>query len=267
MTASSNRWSQVAGVLGLYAFVGGVVSFTGWAFNLPRLTDWYNNGISIQPNTCIAVMAAGAGIIFFSFGYRRVSAFLGFVVALIGGTVVFQYLTGTNLGIDTLLMFDRTWGRIGVVTPGRMGPPGSLSWTLIGLTLVLTSLSGIPEAPSSAFKIRPLIPVLALVTTTISSLSIIGYIYGASVLYTVPTLTVIALQTATFILAVSLALLTTVPERAPMRLVGDEGPAGLLTRRIVPAVIALPILVGFLRLAGERAGTLRHCLWKRITNR
>lgn len=248
-------WPRVTGaLLGLYALVGGVVSFTGWSFNLPRLTDWYNNGISIQPNTCIAVIAAGAGLIFLTFGYRRVAACLGVLVALIGGTVVFQYLTGINLGIDTLLMFDRTWGRLGVVTPGRMGPPGSLSWTIIGLTLFLTALSGAPEAPGPAFKVRPLIPVLALLTTTISALSIIGYIYGASVLYTVPTLTVIALQTATFILAISLGLLTTVTERGPIRLINDDSPAGLITRRVVPAIIALPVLVGFLRLTGERTG-------------
>src|SRR5688500_5638699 len=93
--SAAMAWPRITGaLLGLYALVGGVLSFTGWVFNLPRLTDWYNNGISIQPNTCIAVMAAGAGLIFLTFGYRRVAACLGVVVALIGGTVVFQYLTG-----------------------------------------------------------------------------------------------------------------------------------------------------------------------------
>lgn len=253
--AAAVQWPRVLGaLLGLYALVGGVVSLTGWVFNLPRLTDWHNNGISIQPNTCIAVIAAGAGLIFLTFGYRRVAACLGALVTLIGGTVVFQYLTGINLGIDTVLMFDRTWGRVGVVTPGRMGPPGSLSWTIIGLTLCLTSLSGTPENPGHTFKVRPLIPILALLTSAISTLSIIGYIYGASVLYQVPTLTVIALQTATFIFAISMGLLTTVPELGPMRLMNEDSPAGLITRRLVPAIITLPILVGFLRLTGERAG-------------
>ena len=90
--------------------------------------------------------------------------------------------------------------------------------------------------------------------SAISTLSIIGYLYGASVLYTVPTLTVIALQTATFILAIALGLLTTVTERGPMRLINDDSPAGLITRRVVQAIIALPMLVGFVRLTGERAG-------------
>ena len=252
---STNRWAHIAGAfLGLYALIGGVVSFMGWVFDLQRLTDWYNNGISIQPNTCIAVMAAGSALIALAFDYRRLATALGILVALIGGSVLFQYLSGINLGIDSLLMFERTWGRVGVISPGRMGPPGATSWTLIGLTLVSTSLSGTPEAPGPTYAARPYIPVLGLLTASISSLSIIGYIYGASILYTIPTLTVIALQTATFILAVSLGLITTVPERGPIRLISEDSPAGILTRQIVPAIITLPILVGFLRLAGERAG-------------
>lgn len=202
---STNRWAQVAGaLLGSYALIGGVVSFAGWVFDLKRLTDWHNNGISIQPNTCIAVMAAGTALIALAFQYRRLATALGVLVALIGGSTVFQYLSGINLGIDSLLLFDRTWGRLGVIVPGRMGPPGALSWTLIGMTLVLGSLSGTPEAPGRAFAARPLIPLLGLMTASISTLSIIGYIYGASILYTIPTLTVIALQTATFILAISI---------------------------------------------------------------
>lgn len=49
-------------------------------------------------------------------------------------------------------------------------------------------------------------------------------------------------------------MITTVPERGPVRLISEDSPAGILTRQIVPAVITLPILVGFLRLSGERAG-------------
>ena len=36
--------------LGVYALAGAVVSLSGWALNLPRLTDWIDGGVSIQPN-------------------------------------------------------------------------------------------------------------------------------------------------------------------------------------------------------------------------
>src|SRR4030095_12554187 len=61
----------VCAVLGLYALVGGIISFVGWPAALPRLTDWVNTGISIQPNTALAVMAAGTAIVLLMLGWKR----------------------------------------------------------------------------------------------------------------------------------------------------------------------------------------------------
>jgi len=233
--------------LQVYVVTGGVISFIGWAANRPRLTDWVNNGISIQPNATVAVIAAGAALILLSYGFRPAAAVLGALVAIIGGSALFQILTGLNLGIDTLFMFGRTFGQVGTLAPGRMGPPGAASWTLIGTALILAALPRYNRG-------RILVPVLAVITTSVSGLSLIGYLYGASPLYTVPTLTIIALQTATFILAVSIALIMNVDEYPPMRLFAENSPAGVFARRVTPALIGIPVLLGFIRLAGERAG-------------
>jgi hypothetical protein len=241
-------------LLGIYALLGGIVSFIGWAANIPRLTDWNNNGISIQPNAAIAATAAGTALVLLTFGFRRFAAGLGAFVALIGGSALFEYVSGVRLGIDDLLMFERTWGRVGVLFPGRMGPPGATSWTLIGITLALTSLSKTSGVSIDRFRAKALVPLLGLLTASISTLSIIGYLYGASRLYTIPTATIIAFQTATFIFVVSLALVMTAPEYGPVRIITEDSSAGMLARRILPALIVLPILIGFLRLAGDRGG-------------
>jgi signal transduction histidine kinase/CheY-like chemotaxis protein len=230
-----------------YLILGGSVSLLGWIADVPRLTDWIQSGISIQPNACLAVISSGIALALLALGRRRAAAAIGGFVALIGVTVLVQYATKVDLGIDTLLMFDHAWGRVGVISPGRMGPPGAMSWTLIG---VATFLAALP--PGS--RARRLAPALALATGSISALGLIGYLYRAGELYTVPTLTVIALQTGTFILVASITILTSVPEHGPMRLLRDRGMAGMLVRRILPAVVVLPVLLGFLRLSGERAG-------------
>src|SRR5947207_6251568 len=246
--------SKLVLLLGIYALLGGVTSFTGWAADIPRLTDWDNTGISIQPNATVAVTTAGAALLLLSFGFRRIASALGALVAFIGGSVLFEYLSGIQLRIDDLLMFGRTWGRVGVLFPGRMGPPGAASWTLIGITLALTSLARTSEVSIGRFRAKALVPIPGLLTASISTLSIIGYLYGASRLYTIPTVTVIAFQTATFIFAVSVALVMTVPEYGPVRLISEDSVAGMLTRRILPALIVLPIVIGFLRLLGQRSG-------------
>src|SRR5687768_1360706 len=126
--------------LGLFAFLGGMVSFFGWLANIPRLTDWDGGGISIQPNTTIAVMAASAALILINIGFRRIAVGFSVLVVLFGVTALFQNSSGVDLGINTFLMFGRQWGRTGVVIPGLMGFPASASWTLIGTALLLFSL-------------------------------------------------------------------------------------------------------------------------------
>src|SRR5436190_17750002 len=97
-------------------------------------------------------------------------------------------------------------------------------------------------------------PLLTLTPTGLAALSLIGYFYGADNLYSLPALSGIALQTSTFVLAVSLGLLLAVPERGPMRFFTQDSASGILVRRTVPFIIVGPILLGLVRMVGERAG-------------
>ncbi len=234
-------------VLALYALVGGLLSLVAYAADIPRFADWLNSGISTQPNTAIAVMAAAMAVLLMWGRYERAAGVLGVFVAAIGVTVLFQYASGIDLGIDGLFLFGRTWGQTRVLVPGRMGPPGAISWTMIGTAIALASIRSRPWP-------RAVAPGLALVAMAIASLSLVGYLYGASVLYDVPTVTVIALQTSTFILAISIAVVLSIPEHAAVRLLEDETAAGALARRVLPAVIVVPVALGLVRLWGERAG-------------
>jgi PAS domain S-box-containing protein len=241
--ASSRRISPA---LGSYVFAGGVISFLGWALDLQRLTDWDGNGISIQPNATINTLSTGAALLLLHLGRRRIAGFLGWIVALIGAATFFEHLSGLSLGIDTVLMFDRPWGRAGTLWPGRMGPPGSFSWTMVGSALILLSIGHA--------RARRVVPILALAVCAIASLSIIGYLFGADALFTLPRLTTIALQTSTFLLATGMGLLVSVPDREPMRTLLDDSSAGIVARRALPLVILLPIVLGFLRVKGQEAG-------------
>jgi PAS domain S-box-containing protein len=240
--AHAFRWIVIA--LGSYALAGGVSSFLGWVADVRRLTDWDDNGISIQPNASVVAALAGAAILLLCRGHRRAAAVSGAFIFLVGAATLFEFVTGAKLGIDTLLMFDRQWGRTGTLAPGRMGPPGSVSWTLVGLGLI---------AAASTTR-RHLAPVLGLCVVALSALSLIGYLFGADLLYTLPRLTVIANQTASFLFAVGLALIASVPERNPMRTLLEDSAAGQLAREALPALIVLPVVLGYLRVKGQDIG-------------
>ena len=235
-------WCVVGYIIG-----GGSVSLLGWALDVVAWTDWLGAGISIQPNTCVAATAAGLGLALLRTGRPRATVVLGVLVALLGSSALFQTFSGLSLGIDTLLMFERTWGRVGVISPGRMGPAGATSWVLIGASLVLAA-----EPPAS--KVRRWAPVFACATASISLLGLVGYVYGSSTLYSLPHSTVIAFQTASFIFACSLGVVLSVPEHAPLRLLTAADAGGVLARRALPLVLLVPLVLGYLRTLGERAG-------------
>jgi PAS domain S-box-containing protein len=103
-------------------------------------------------------------------------------------------------------------------------------------------------------RARAAVPALGLTVTAIAAISFTGFLFGASVLYSLPWLTTIALQTSTILLSVGLGLVAAVPERQPMRGVVERSAAGELVRRALPVIVILPLVLGVIRTAGEEAG-------------
>ncbi len=228
----------------LYATIGGIVTLLGWAWNIPRLTDWAGNGISMLPNMALATVSAGLALLLLQFGYRRPAVLLGAFTGLVGGATLFQHITTINLGIDSLL-FSRSWGQNATFVPGRMGPPGSTCLFLIGAGLALSGM----------YRKRPkVIVAAALLVLCISMLSIIGYIFKVDLLYSVPRLTTIALPTATTLFALGIGLILSVPEVDPMKTLCGNSGASALVRRALPFLILVPIFIGWLRLMGQNSG-------------
>ena len=123
-----------------YAFLGGAVSLLGWILDVPRMMDWEGNGIWIKVNAAICATCAALGLVVsqlrpnsWLLGLRRL---LGVFVFLAGGLTLLQHLGGLDFGIDTLL-FDEPPGAAATVAPGRMGPPASTCFSILGATLLL----------------------------------------------------------------------------------------------------------------------------------
>lgn len=237
------RWTVAA--LGALVLLGGAISMLGWVLDIPRLADWDKTGIAMQPNAAIAAILSGLALCLRSAGYLRPVWLLGFGVAALGAATLTEHLTGANFGIDDPLLFGRTWGGAGTVSPGRMGIPGSLSWILIGTGLLAAGRVTRASAATSALGIMGLV---------LSGLSIVGYLFGADTLYAVPQVTAIAQQTAIIIFAASMALVVANPDGEPFRTVLADSAAGDIARRALPLIVLVPVLLGLLRVKGQEAG-------------
>ena len=247
MTAIPTWPRYLAAAAGTFAVLGGVISLVGWATDIPRLTDWRNDGISMFPNTALCAVASGLGLLLNLAGerWRPVARVLAILVSSIGGLSLVEHVAGVDLGIDTLLL-ERSWGQTAAAAPMRMGPPASLAFLIIGAALAL-SRSGTRARQTVA-------ATLAVTAVAIATLSLSGHLYGAEQMYTLPRLTGIAFQTASMILALGLGLVASLPERDPMRTILEPSGAGMLARRVLPMIILIPLALGWGRVVIQQHG-------------
>jgi PAS domain S-box-containing protein len=64
----------------------------------------------------------------------------------------------------------------------------------------------------------------------------------------------IATQTGSMVTALAIALIAAIPEHQPTRTLAANTATGSLARRLVPLVIAVPLVIGWLRVQGTEAG-------------
>ncbi len=229
--------------LSALVMAGSTLTLVGWAKGMRRLTDWFDHDISQLPNNAVGVFSGALAILLLALGHRRASAIFALVAGLIGGATLLQHLAGVNLGIDALLL-THDWGHSATRVPGRMGVPGSTSLLLIATAIFLS----LPE------RTRGLSAAGGMLVMVLAVVSIVGYTMQASLFYTVPHLTTIALQTAILLLALGIALVAAIPDRLPMRLLIDDSAAALLVLSSLPGIVLVPMLIGLVTLEGERAG-------------
>jgi signal transduction histidine kinase/ActR/RegA family two-component response regulator len=235
---------RVTASLGLFALVASVISLTGWACDIPRFTSWIDGDISIQPNTCVLIAVASIAILLLHYGHHRATLVLGGFVAAGGGLNLLQYALGADFGFNHQLLFGREWGHTATMTPGRFGPPASISFVLIGFALMFLV---------SQMR-RCYVPMLALVVVLLMMFSLLGYIFDARNFYAIPWLSAIALPAAIMLMALALSLILSVPEQHPMLLLCERSSAGTMARTVLPILVLMVPLFIWLRSKGYEMG-------------
>jgi signal transduction histidine kinase/CheY-like chemotaxis protein len=240
--------AAVVGPLAAYVVLGSCVTLLGWLTDTPRLTDWDDRDIAMFANTATAALCTAIALLLLlcrpTVTSRTAIFTLGGIAALIGSATLVEHVSGADLGIDTLLVVP-AWGVRAATSPGRMGPPAATSFALLGVALLLRCRG--PRARQAA-------AIMALVVATIGLIGVIGRLFDADPLYTVPRITGVAPQTASMLLALGLGLAAATPDREPARSLLADGVTGNFARRALLLVIMLPIGLAWLRLHGEQKG-------------
>jgi PAS domain S-box-containing protein len=235
------------GIFGIGALV-----LVGWAFDVAVLKSFDPGLISMKANSALAFMLAGISLWLsqakrsrFRLG-RGVAWGSASLVAALGLLTLVEYLFGWNLGVDQLL-FTEPSGTAQTIYPGRLAPNTAVNFLLIGLALLLLDVQ-------TRRGHRPAQYLIGL-EGIIATVALVGYVYGASVLYSpspaANPMSVPAVLAGVFAF-VGLGLAR--PGPALLTLLEGDQAGSLMVRRVLLPLLLAPLLVDMVVLAGQRAG-------------
>ena len=240
-----NRAARVAAALaqaasGLVA-TAGLLVLAGWMFDIRGLTSLFLPGPTLKTNAALSLTCGALANLLLIGRVRGRWSWFASVLAIIpvslGGLTWFEHLTGIDLLIDQLLATEPA-GALATVSPNRMGPPASIANVLLGVALLGDS----GRSRSSRARTH----ALALAACVIATLPLMGFAYGFSQLYAVARYTGISLVNAVAILTLGLALQAGRPDGGLVALVCRSDEVGVFARRLLPAGLLLPFVIGWL---------------------
>ncbi|MEH2307047.1 PAS domain S-box protein [Nostoc sp.] len=176
-----------------------------------------------------------------------ISRVCAIAVTTIAALTLCEYLFGWNLGIDEMLFLDSPTSMT-TLYPGRMGVNTAFNFMLVSVALQILIN---PKNHRSYWSAQ----IIALIATLISFQALMGYAYKVKVLYGLaPYTTSMALHTAVLFILLSIGILWARAEQGLMRIVTSNTYGGLLARRLLVAAIAVPFVLGWVIVEGQRAG-------------
>jgi hypothetical protein len=246
MNSSSTAYSVAifriyAGVASIMVLGIGTVVLFGWTMDIPALKSILPGLPAIRFNTGLSLLLLGSSLwLLQNEGTSPAKKHLGNTLAglalLVSLMTLTEYLFGWNLGIDELLIRDLDSPP--ELFPGRMSP----------IAVLCSSLS------STALPLGPESQYFSMAYS--SACMILDFVFVFGILSRDAQNTYIAVQTGGAFLALSLAILAARPTRGMMKMISSNLPGSKAMRLLLPGIIILTILMGWLVEKAESFGFL-----------
>jgi signal transduction histidine kinase len=249
LAARLKFWSKAAGVI---IALGGLVVLLGWIFDLPALKSINPGFVSMKANAAFCFVLVGLSLFCLpendearpkSVG-RWIVWSCSLIAIAIAGLTLIEYFFGRDLGIDQL--FFRDSGAVQTLSPGRMAANTAICFCLTGLSLLLIDHRDRDGRFPGQY--------LMLAVGFISLLSLIGYLYHVDAFYGLLQYSKMALHTAALFAFCFFGFMFARPAQGLMSLAASESLGGIIIRRLSLVGVVGLLLIGWLRVEGERAG-------------
>lgn len=239
--------SRVAAAI---VFLIGALNLFVWFFDRTLLLRTFPHGVAIAASASFAFVLSGLSLWLFpkeaDGRFPGILAGSGaFLVALLGFLNFTGYVTGWDPGIDRVLA--REAGNTVLTPAARMSPYAALNFALLGVALLLARWRRAGFVAS----------VMAMVAGIVSLLGVMSYAYEAEPIAWFGGVGPFAFQTALSGVFLAMGILFVVTDRGPTRYLSLDLPGCIMARRLMPAVVFIPVLFGLLRHWGEKVGLYR----------
>lgn len=235
VTASQSfllRFSRHAGAV---VSLIGVVALIGWVFGIQALKGFAIDSIAMTPlNAILFILAGGAVIRATTKKAPDIIIFLFASILVLGGAMkVVGSIIGFDFPFDGFMVRDEA-----LIT--------AINFILCGSTLLLLDVE-------TRRGFRPA-QVFIIVIGLIALLVLIGYSYRVLPLYSIGSKSPMALNSAIAFALFSLAALSVRPARGLMMAITSDTTGGAMARRLLPAAVLIPLVLGALRFSSEKHG-------------
>jgi signal transduction histidine kinase len=244
---------RIAPVAAVLSILIGATVLVGWATRTEILTGLIPGVIIMIPNSAVGFIVSGVslGLSCLSartnrpFRTRPIGIGLALFPLMLGALTFLERLAGFDFGID-LILFAEDVKRYPYLPPGQMAINSTVCFMLAGAALlVLDHRTAGGKRPGQW---------LAMLGIVVSSVALVGHLYGARWLYAFDRAAGMAPLTAISFLILHSGILLARPREGGIGIVTGNDLGGTMLRRLLPALIVVPVSLGWLWIQVREVG-------------
>ena len=222
----------------------GALLFPGEYFGITLFTSVLPGMIHMNSVTALCFILLGTSLLFYSSNSRsrtaeRIAVAFGAITAFCGIFSIVSFMTGSGISLDQFLpeVFR---------SPSRMAINTSFLFILTGTCSIFLY--------SRSNSVINAVQSLLLLCGFISLVAFLGYLYGISSFYDIASVKApMALNTSIAFNAVSIGFLMVNTSSGFINILTGNSGSAKFARRLLPIVVILPLVLGLIRIVGERA--------------
>jgi PAS domain S-box-containing protein len=224
----------------------------GWTFDVDLLKRVVPGLVAMNPMTALAFLLAALSLFLFSdekSGERApfhvwLARGCALLVTVVGAAKLVALFRGTDIGIDQWLFSAKL--TVGFQVRNVMAPNTAFNFLVLG--------SGLLFLHSRSRRLSPWACICALISGFESMVAVLGYAYGIKSFYGIESFIPMALPTATSFLIMAYGIMSCQASHGFLAIITGKSAGGAMARRLLPAAILVPAVLGWVRLEGQRYG-------------